>query len=99
MGSTGGPSSRGPISSGFGQGRPLDTSASETADTKKTLLRTEFIILFVWKEPTPSDLLLPQEETTTETADAGGGSEPAVGGSVVPTPAAPVRGGTGGGPK
>jgi type IV pilus assembly protein PilM len=99
MGSTGGSGSRGPISSGFGQGRPLDTSASETADTKKTLLRTEFIILFVWKEPTPSDLLLPQEETTSETADASGGGEAAVGGSVVPTPAAPVRGGTGAGPK
>jgi type IV pilus assembly protein PilM len=26
--------------------------------------RTEFIILFIWKEPTPSDLLLPSDEAT-----------------------------------
>jgi hypothetical protein len=99
MGSTGGSGSRNPISSGFGQGRTIDTSASETADTKKSLLRTEFVILFVWREPTPSDKLLPQEETTTADTDASGASDTGVGGSVIPTPAAPVRGGPAGRPK
>jgi hypothetical protein len=31
------------------------------AKGKPRLTRTEFVILFVWKEPTPSDLLLPEE--------------------------------------
>jgi hypothetical protein len=32
------------------------------ADGKKPkLTRTEFVILFVWREPTPSDQLIPEE--------------------------------------
>jgi hypothetical protein len=38
---------------------------------KGVVYRTEFIILFIWKEPTPSDALLPPDEAPA--APAGGG--------------------------
>ncbi len=31
------------------------------AKGKTRLTRTEFVILFIWREPTPSDLLLPED--------------------------------------
>jgi hypothetical protein len=34
---------------------------SPDSKSKARLTRTEFIILFVWREPTPSDALLPEE--------------------------------------
>jgi hypothetical protein len=50
------------------------TQAAETpAMTQGAHTRTEFIILFVWKEPTPSDLLRGQPAE-------GSGSPPAFGG-------------------
>ncbi|HEV8059367.1 MAG TPA: hypothetical protein VGP68_05820, partial [Gemmataceae bacterium] len=48
---------------GAGAGRPdggiqLEKTGSKS---KAHLTRTEFVILFIWREPTPSDLLLPEE--------------------------------------
>jgi type IV pilus assembly protein PilM len=68
--SGGGP---GMMSGAGGFRRPSFTEqpAAETTDNKKNLQRTEFIILFVWKEPTPSDALLPQDEAPAEGAAEG----------------------------
>jgi hypothetical protein len=71
--------SRGPIG-GPGQQRLSGPSGTEETD-KKTLQRTEFIVLFCWREPTPSDKLLWGDEPT-EGGDAAGTGE--AGGS--PTP-------------
>ena len=51
------------------------TSTDPNAKPKKVYLtRTEFIILFLWKEPTPSDTLLsPQEDLS---GGMGGGGYP-----------------------
>jgi hypothetical protein len=47
-------------------GGPGDTTTTPSA---KTVLheRTEFIVLFIWKEPTPSDDLRGITEESTET--------------------------------
>jgi type IV pilus assembly protein PilM len=80
-----GSGSRGMLPGGFGRNRTPEPSASEGTESKRALQRTEFIILFAWKEPTPSDQLGPQEETT-EGGEATNVSESgAVSGSVVPT--------------
>jgi hypothetical protein len=61
-------------------------SQDPNAKAKKgQVVRTEFIILFLWKEPTPSDALLPPEEAPASPAGgmpmmpAGRGSMPAPG--------------------
>jgi len=75
------------MSRGFGrEQRAFDPSGNETADSKKTLLRTEFIILFAWKEPTPSDKLLPPEESPEGAAEAGSTEGGTVTGSAAPPP-------------
>jgi hypothetical protein len=67
--------------------------AAETA-AKGKHKRTEFIILFVWNEPTPSDELMKlEEEKAPEGGGALGGSGP-MGGMTSP---APTSGGGGGG--
>jgi hypothetical protein len=73
MVTSGGP---GMMSGAGGFRRPSFTEqpAAETTDNKKNLQRTEFIILFVWKEPTPSDALLPQDEAPAEGAAEGAAS-------------------------
>ncbi|HLJ92410.1 MAG TPA: type IV pilus assembly protein PilM [Gemmataceae bacterium] len=84
---------------GFRADRPLDLSASEN-EGKKALQRTEFIITFIWKEPTPSDALLPQEgsaETPEGSPDSGGGGGATPGGAAAPPPI-PVPRGPGGRP-
>jgi hypothetical protein len=71
----------------MGRERPFET---EAADGKKTLQRTEFVILFVWKEPTPSDP--PEEAAATETSsDSSAPSASGIGGSVVPEAPTPGR--------
>ena len=82
-----------PIAPGFRGDRSLDLAGSET-EGKKTLQRTEFIVLFVWKEPTPSDALLPQEggtESTEAPADTGGGGGGRPTGSAIPDLPPPPR--------
>ena len=72
---------------GSSRERPLDLA--DEPEGKKALKRTEFIITFVWKEPTPSDALLPQEasgETAEGTTEGGGGGS--AGGSAAPPPIA-----------
>jgi hypothetical protein len=64
---------------------PFEPAPTETTDNKKNLQRTEFIITFIWKEPTPSDALFPQDEAPAEGAAEGaaaGGAAPV--GSAVP---------------
>jgi type IV pilus assembly protein PilM len=63
--------------------RPTAPAAAEAPKGKKALTRTEFIITFIWTEPTPSDALLPQEDTTSSDSSgaAGGSSSPIAGGS------------------
>lgn len=60
MGGDGGP---------IGQGvRPDIQMSKPDGKTKARLTRTEFVILFIWREPTPSDQLLPEETgSPTET--------------------------------
>jgi type IV pilus assembly protein PilM len=47
---------------GGGSGAP----ATEASAKRRNLTRTEFILLFIWKEPTPSDQLLPPGEVSTK---------------------------------
>jgi type IV pilus assembly protein PilM len=54
--------------------RSAEPAGNETAEGKKALQRTEFVILFAWKEPTPSDQLLPQDETATSDTSSDSGS-------------------------
>lgn len=52
----------GPMMPGGQGGRPDGIQLSKPdAKTKARLTRTEFVILFIWREPTPSDQLLPEE--------------------------------------
>ena len=60
-----------PMSRGGQSGRPDGIQMPRPeGKAKARLTRTEFVILFVWREPTPSDLLLPED--TGPAADAGG---------------------------
>jgi type IV pilus assembly protein PilM len=45
----------------------------EKTKKPKGTTRTEFVILFIWREPTPSDSLLPPEETAPITPPPAGG--------------------------
>jgi hypothetical protein len=80
-------------SSPSGEGGPdgppgVPPGETEAKAKKSRVWRTEFIILFVWKEPTPSDAL---RSVTDEAPAAAGG-----GGAMMPTPPpaapAPARG-------
>jgi hypothetical protein len=62
MGSKGKGMGDGPSMLGGQGGRPDGITLSKPdAKTKARLTRTEFVILFIWREPTPSDQLLPEE--------------------------------------
>ena len=89
----GGPSGMMPGPGGFRRPSFAEPPATETADNKKNLQRTEFIVLFVWREPTPSDALLPQDEAPAEgAAEGGAASGGAPSGSAAPeAPPAPGR--------
>jgi len=88
----GGPaaSSSGPL---VAPGGPAVTTPAATEGAKgamKIKPRYEFVVVFTWKEPTPSDKL--RQIKNREAAPAGGG----LGG--LPGPGAPGRGGPGGAP-
>src|SRR5262249_37326459 len=89
---TGGPS--GATLPGFrGERRSFEPAAHEAADNKKNLQRTEVVVLFVWREPTQSDLLLPQDEAPAEgAAEGAAASGAAPTGSAAPEAPAPARG-------
>ena len=44
-----------------GSSRPDSNPLKPDAKGKARLTRTEFVILFIWKEPTPYELILPEE--------------------------------------
>jgi hypothetical protein len=76
-----------------GPGHSPDASGNEPSEGKRALERIEFIILFAWKEPTPSDALGPQEETPAEGEDANSTSASgAVSGPVIPEAPKNIRG-------
>jgi hypothetical protein len=55
-------------------GPPGGTKTTGGTDTNKAAhARTEFVVLFIWKEPTPSDNLMAKPD---ENADASGGQGP-----------------------
>jgi hypothetical protein len=56
--------------------------------------RYEFVIVFAWKEPTPSDKLRPIKVKEAAAAPASGG--PGMGGSPSPTSPGPKGGSSGG---
>jgi hypothetical protein len=77
----------GPGGPGFGEGPGMPAPATPAAKGIKVKPRYEFVIIFAWKEPTPSDKLRPikkYEPPATTTAPSGPGGLP--GGGV---PAAP----------
>jgi hypothetical protein len=49
-----------------------DGPASEQVKKKARVVRTEFIILFIWKEPTPSDALRTVTDETPAAGSPGG---------------------------
>ena len=82
LGSTGAVSSQGGYGMGMGGGPgEMMTGPGGTASTATTMgaksnhTRTEFVIFFIWKEPTPSDAMRATEgdATAASPADATGG--------------------------
>jgi hypothetical protein len=77
-----------------GMGDTSDTTVpapAPTAAPPSRYKRTEFVILFIWREPTPSDTLLKAKPPPSEGVDGG------FGGMGGPAPPAPPAGGMGGG--
>lgn len=96
IGSMGGPGPVGPMGRGGIMGRSPESAGNETAEGKKSLQRTEFVILFVWKEPTPSDALVAPPEEAAGDNSSDSGSTPAgsgATGSAIPEAPPPPRGG------
>jgi hypothetical protein len=52
----------------MGASNPATLPTQDSKVKKNRHVRTEFVVFFVWREPTPSDKLLPQEPS----ADASG---------------------------
>jgi type IV pilus assembly protein PilM len=78
-----------------GPGSPVPPAGGETAKgTMKAKPRYEFVIVFAWKEPTPSDKLRPIKVKEAAAAPASGG--PGMGGSPSPTSPGPKGGSSGG---
>lgn len=96
MGGAGG-SFKPPVSGPPGGGGEAAPNPAE-ATSKVKHARTEFVIVFVWREPTPSDDLLDKTEEAPPAAGGGGmpssGGAPGGGGSAAPPPS-----GGGGGTK
>src|SRR5262249_7879712 len=78
----------------FGEGPGIPAPSTPTAKGIKVKPRYEFVIMFTWKEPTPSDKLRPikkYEAPAPATGFSGPGGLP--GGNVPASPPAPSGGG------
>ena len=71
--------------------------APEGSKKKPNLTRTEFVILFCWREYTPSDELFKVEEAPAASAEGAGGMMPSMPGAPPAAAGGPSAGGAPGG--